>query len=351
MIKSRDLRWLSDSVRSLYTAQTVAEFSQTAIAALDAHFQPVACGVEELGHTGTSYVAHALRLERPLPADYVAYIHDHPAIPLLSSLPPCLQLRETAGGSLWEKTDHFNGIARPMGFNDQAVIRAQGWPTTVTVCAYSKKVFTDTEGFLLRLLQPHLAAAWQRVSGSPPHVPASNSSSKLRLLVSPRQEPIALHPTLQAILCGYFLEWKDFQSLPEPLKAWATWVQHELRKGVHAQVLRAFGIQSARGHLFVRYFPVGDAGAAELCLIERPAGSNLPWVGGAAKLSTREREVLHWVAQGKRDGEIAIILGLATKTVGKHTENIFRKLGVSSRTGAAKAWHPSIRPAPEPAAK
>jgi len=350
MIKSRDLRWLSDSVRSLYAARTVAEFSQTAVATLDTRFQPVACGVEELSHSGTSYIAHALRLGRPLPADYVAYIHDHPAMPIMSALPPTLRLRETAG-SQWEKTDHFNGIARPMGFNDQVVVRAQGWPTTVVVAAYGENFFTDTDEFLFCLLQPHLTAAWRRVSGSPLASTSDTATGKPRLLVTHRHKPVAMPSTLQTLLSSYFPGWKDSHSLPAPLEAWATWAQHELRKGVHAQVLRAFGTQSARGHLFVRYFPVGEAGAAELCLIERPARSNLPWVGGSAKLSAREREVLHWVAQGKRDGEIAIILGLATKTVGKHVENIFRKLGVSSRTSAAKAWPPSIRSASEPMAK
>jgi DNA-binding NarL/FixJ family response regulator len=51
-------------------------------------------------------------------------------------------------------------------------------------------------------------------------------------------------------------------------------------------------------------------------------------------LTDREAEVLLWVAQGKSNGEIAIILGMAEKTVKKHMSNIFDKLGLDGRNAA-----------------
>jgi DNA-binding NarL/FixJ family response regulator len=51
-------------------------------------------------------------------------------------------------------------------------------------------------------------------------------------------------------------------------------------------------------------------------------------------LTAREAEVLLWVAQGKSNGDIAIILGMAEKTVKKHMGNIFGKLGVEGRNAA-----------------
>ncbi len=53
-------------------------------------------------------------------------------------------------------------------------------------------------------------------------------------------------------------------------------------------------------------------------------------------LTPREAEVLLWVAQGKTNSEIGVILEAATKTIGKHLENIFRKLSVETRTGATR---------------
>jgi DNA-binding CsgD family transcriptional regulator len=52
-------------------------------------------------------------------------------------------------------------------------------------------------------------------------------------------------------------------------------------------------------------------------------------------LTPRETEVLQWVTEGKRDGEVAAILGLSPRTVQHHLERIYRKLGVETRTAAA----------------
>lgn len=51
-------------------------------------------------------------------------------------------------------------------------------------------------------------------------------------------------------------------------------------------------------------------------------------------LSQRECEVLAWVAQGKRNADIAAILGISAKTVGKHVEHLLAKLHAENRTAA-----------------
>jgi DNA-binding CsgD family transcriptional regulator len=52
-------------------------------------------------------------------------------------------------------------------------------------------------------------------------------------------------------------------------------------------------------------------------------------------LTPREAEVLAWVAQGKSNSTIGTILGISPRTVQKHLERTFHKLGVESRTAAA----------------
>lgn len=51
-------------------------------------------------------------------------------------------------------------------------------------------------------------------------------------------------------------------------------------------------------------------------------------------LTPKESEVLHWLAEGKTNPEIGLILNASPRTVGKHVEHIFAKLGVESRTAA-----------------
>lgn len=53
------------------------------------------------------------------------------------------------------------------------------------------------------------------------------------------------------------------------------------------------------------------------------------------QISAREAEVLNWLAQGKTNRDIAEILDVSPRTVNKHLERIFRKIGVENRTAAA----------------
>jgi DNA-binding NarL/FixJ family response regulator len=58
--------------------------------------------------------------------------------------------------------------------------------------------------------------------------------------------------------------------------------------------------------------------------------------GGLVALTSRENEVLGWMAEGKRDAEIGTILGTSVRTVHKHVQHILNKLGAETRTCAAR---------------
>jgi hypothetical protein len=51
---------------------------------------------------------------------------------------------------------------------------------------------------------------------------------------------------------------------------------------------------------------------------------------------------MRWLSEGKRDSEIAVILGLSARTVEKHVCHIFQKLGVETRTAAVNQCRYSI---------
>ncbi len=55
----------------------------------------------------------------------------------------------------------------------------------------------------------------------------------------------------------------------------------------------------------------------------------------ALLLTRRESQVLYWLANGKTNREIAEILTMSPRTVNKHLEQVFPKLGVENRTAAA----------------
>ena len=88
---------------------------------------------------------------------------------------------------------------------------------------------------------------------------------------------------------------------------------------------------------------VGEAGLGEaLWLLQPPAApsDDAAPEGPASRiamaaLTPREKEVLSWVAKGKTNRDVAEILGMSPRTVNKHLEHVFEKLGVETRAAAA----------------
>jgi DNA-binding CsgD family transcriptional regulator len=82
---------------------------------------------------------------------------------------------------------------------------------------------------------------------------------------------------------------------------------------------------------------MGNAGPSEFLLrLAKDPTPNLPAeYFSELGLTTREGEVLSWLSKGKTNRDIAQILGLSPRTVDKHLEQIYAKLGVENRTAAA----------------
>ncbi len=65
----------------------------------------------------------------------------------------------------------------------------------------------------------------------------------------------------------------------------------------------------------------------------------------ALGLTEREAEVLYWVGEGKTSPEIAVILSMALKTVKKHLQRVYEKMGLENRTAAALRANEVLRQA------
>jgi DNA-binding CsgD family transcriptional regulator len=75
-------------------------------------------------------------------------------------------------------------------------------------------------------------------------------------------------------------------------------------------------------------------GLRKLTIERTSEGLVLTEMRSEGELTTREREVLSWVARGKTNAEVARLLWLSPSTVRKHLENVYAKLGVNTRTAA-----------------
>ena len=64
------------------------------------------------------------------------------------------------------------------------------------------------------------------------------------------------------------------------------------------------------------------------------AGQRVPDLGNPHGLTDRERQVLALLARGRPTKQVATLLGISVKTADRHVQNIYAKIGVSSRAAA-----------------
>lgn len=129
-------------------------------------------------------------------------------------------------------------------------------------------------------------------------------------------------------------------TLPAPLSQWAKKRIEDEGGGKGLRVVRRDAFIMSRGdHCLVADLIVDHGKDLHLMRLENVA-LNAPAASlEALGLTPREAEVLSWVAQGKTNREVGMILGSSARTVQKHLEHIFQKIGVESRTAAIlKAW-------------
>jgi DNA-binding NarL/FixJ family response regulator len=122
----------------------------------------------------------------------------------------------------------------------------------------------------------------------------------------------------------------DEMVLPEALQQWLA--QAQASKGGAKAATASFP-----DHPELRLHYMGNAGPNEFLLrLAKDTGHAMPAsFSSELGLTTREGEVLSWLSKGKTNRDIAQILGLSPRTVDKHLEQIYAKLGVENRTAAA----------------
>ncbi|MEO1239669.1 MAG: LuxR C-terminal-related transcriptional regulator [Pseudomonadota bacterium] len=87
--------------------------------------------------------------------------------------------------------------------------------------------------------------------------------------------------------------------------------------------------------LTLQFMGVTVAGEILIKLMLRSGARKEDVLADAFGLTQREAEVLFWLTMGKTNRDISTILALSPRTVNKHLEQVFQKMGVDNRTSAA----------------
>jgi DNA-binding CsgD family transcriptional regulator len=199
--------------------------------------------------------------------------------------------------------------------------------------------FHDRERALLTLLRPHLvqAARTARAFGRL----RADLALALRAIETAGLAFIALAeggrvrilgPRAAVWLRVYFGSRRGTGRLPEPLDRWVRHHVDSARDSSRLPPLRTpYVVVRAGARLVVRL--VTEAPDAMLLLEEQAMGAD-PARFARLGLSSREGQVLSWIAEGKTTPEIGTILGLSRRTVQTYLERVFGKLGVETRAAA-----------------
>ena len=123
--------------------------------------------------------------------------------------------------------------------------------------------------------------------------------------------------------------------LPQPIDEW---LNRRRQWGLDRVALQENAILTvSRDGDKLKLHAVPDAASSGACylLMKAERGGTEAEHLHSLPLTEREREILAFLPAGKTNAEIAILLGISARTVQKHLEHVFQKLGVETRTAAA----------------
>ncbi len=231
--------------------------------------------------------------------------------------------------SAFKRTVIYNEFFKYISTDRQMTVGLRITPTliiTVSLCRFGRD-FSGRDRAALQMLVPHLAAAFRNARYFSRAVSGAAEASTMAgyLTVDSTRAIRAANP--QALyLIGKFFKC-DGKNCPDEL---SDLVQPILTAGAqdywHPKAKREF--RSASGTLCVTTVYNLSLQTANFVLeLKDHSAASLP-------ITARETEVMGWIARGKTDSEIASILHISVRTVQKHVENIFMKLGVETRTAA-----------------
>lgn len=212
----------------------------------------------------------------------------------------------------------YNHYFRPWGIKYELKVRLpSSRPWHAQTFMFNRKAgrdFTKRDRLVLELLTPHLsrlshaARARRRLASTLEALEwAPETESRGIVLLNPRHQVDFASAPARRLLRAFFPPATGGQ-LPAPLVDW-----------LESETAEPLVRRTETGRVVVRR-------SDEALFIEEEQSG--------IELTTREQEVLSWVARGKTNAEIAELLWLAPSTVRKHLENVYAKLGVGTRTAA-----------------
>lgn len=308
--------------------------------------QVIACDRASLNEAELDEKCRAV-VPSPLPAwwaqlgdAYVAHIFDHP---LFNSRYPVranqvVAFNDALVAARWKKSKLNHEYFAPLGIKHQlsTAHSRHGTRFLGTAVNRRRRDFRPEDRAVFELIAPHIALAWRNALACEALRSETHETSGQAFVAvdAPAGTMRALSPRAAAILRRHF--GKDTAGngrLPEELHRW---LRHQRTRRAEATIVPLAPLVLRRdGRLFTAHL-AKIASHESLLLIEDEPENDRGQARVAAVLTTRENQILDWIVEGKRNAEIALILGTSARTVEKHVEHILAKLNVETRTAAIR---------------
>lgn len=262
------------------------------------------------------------------------------------------RLADVAGGERLLGSSLYRTVYQALPARYQLVMRLASPDGDLHVVALGRNhlEFDRWERRGLELLWPSLVACLRAAQRARHYPGAGRALERVRdsrgvVMVDDRLKVELCTEQARLWLAEYFPEerLRHAATLPAPVEQWVRKRLHIESIGRHNPHPVRDPLVQPRGDRFLSIDLVVDHAKGEhlLILAEEALASPVSALGSLG-LTPREAEVLSWVAQGKNNVEIGMILGVSARTVQKHLEHIFQKMGVESRTAATlRAWQAS----------
>ncbi len=355
-LRSKDTRQVLTFLRSLYALREQHAFTSHLVSSLPGLIQAQAYTYNEMDHA-RGHASYKL-----WPDDFTPMKDAQEILGRFASQIPMHTHWESGNGQAlkisdfltpraFKKREIYNEFYLPMRIPFTMGIALPVNPhCLVTIGSHRDgKDFTERERTALNMIQPHVLQAYANAQAVT-HMQAELARLNHAIdrmpqgLVSVDARCAIQWATARGreLLADYFgRRRKSHHRLPDLL---VRWIRHNKSRLEHASErpgrITPMVIDHGSRQLHVRVIPEGDhylLFLEEDCT-EIPA-EQLAHLG----LSPRETQILGWIVHGKSNAEIATILNLSVRTIHKHVEHVYLKLGVENRHAAISLAFEAMR--------
>ncbi len=241
----------------------------------------------------------------------------------------------------WKRTELYNEFFRELDISHQlAFLQPEGAIQIGFAANRSRKDFSENDRWILSLLAPHLLQARRNALALERASRAGDAQGGGTVVILNEGEVLYCSPRAREVVNRFFGPILN-DRLPDEL---IRWVKNGLRgpslEGLSAGSLHPLVKKGENSTLTARLAP--NFATGEHVLVVEEQLNQLPIsIFTQFGHSKRESEVLAWIAQGKTNPEIAVILDISARTVAHHVERILAKIGVEGR-GSAGLWAQEI---------